>query len=195
MKIHPVISIAQLEPATPGSDPYERGGNRDPPPVFEAGSKAPSYEIERLLDKRVARGHAYCLVKWKDYGNKHIVWYPLRALGNVEDIVREYEATTAVQRHVRVRVPRRRATTKTRHQGPGLTEPEMEAPSTTTVTPYHGPGPTVSTVEEPSTTTVTPYRGPGPTASTVEEPSTTTVTPYRVQPLLLSNHRRPLPKL
>jgi len=45
-----------LESAMPGTDPYGRSTDRDPPPEEDEhmGSSAPSYEIERLLDKRIA---------------------------------------------------------------------------------------------------------------------------------------------
>lgn len=58
MRIHPVILIAQLEPAHQHEDdPYNRQPNINLPPVENDVSiddpteTAPSYEIERLLDK------------------------------------------------------------------------------------------------------------------------------------------------
>ena len=57
MKIYPVVSIAQLEPATPGNDPYNRPFNSGPRPVIEEDDKdtdedSKPYEIETLLKKR-----------------------------------------------------------------------------------------------------------------------------------------------
>lgn len=95
MKIHPVASIAQLEPATPGPDPYGRTTDYHPPPVEEEDDplrEAPHYEVERLLDKRISRNQPQYLVKWKGYGNEHNVWYPLRALDDADELVAEYEA-------------------------------------------------------------------------------------------------------
>jgi len=69
MRIHPVISIAQLEPATPGDDPCGRRATVDPPPVSEQDTLALSYEIERLLDNRITRDKVYYLVEWKSYGH------------------------------------------------------------------------------------------------------------------------------
>ena len=58
MRIHPIISIAQLEPAE-RDDPYHRTSTQPPPPVEEEdqvdqefASKYPLYEIDRLLDRR-----------------------------------------------------------------------------------------------------------------------------------------------
>ena len=97
MKIYPVISITQLEPATPGTDPYRRSTDRNPPPVEEEhptslSEQAPHYEIERLIDKRFTRNQPYYLVKWKGYGNEHNVWYSLRALNDASELVAKYEA-------------------------------------------------------------------------------------------------------
>ena len=110
MKIHPVISIAQLEPATPGPDPYGRSTERNPPPVAEThpaateaeaelARQAPLYEIERLIDKRITRNQPHYLVKWKGYGNEHNVWYPLRALDNADELVAEYDARQQENAH------------------------------------------------------------------------------------------------
>ena len=71
MKIHPVIFIAQLEPALSTEDPCHRQRNQEPPPVVddEPDKGGKPYEIERLLEKKMVRGKAQYLVKWKDYGN------------------------------------------------------------------------------------------------------------------------------
>lgn len=105
MRIHPVISIAQLEPATPGPDPYGRSMDRDSPPVEDEhiNSEAPSYEIERLLEKRIAHDRPYYLVKWKNYGNEHNVWYPIQALDDAKDLVAEHEANPPPVRRLGVR--------------------------------------------------------------------------------------------
>jgi len=57
-RIHPVFSIAQLEPApNPGSDPCNRLRPNHPPQVYVEGDTEfwKFYEIKRLLDKRVMR--------------------------------------------------------------------------------------------------------------------------------------------
>lgn len=109
MRIHPIISIAQLEPATPGDDPYDRIVTADPPPVTNAheDSASPSYEIERLLDKRITRNKPYYLVKWKGYGHQHNVWYSIDNLKGATDLIADYEATAAIT----PRSTRRRITT------------------------------------------------------------------------------------
>lgn len=71
MKIHSMISIAQLEPSQ-DSDPYKRQVNAEPPPVVETETDD-TYIIEKLLDKRITRGKVRYLVKWLGWGNEHNV--------------------------------------------------------------------------------------------------------------------------
>lgn len=54
MRIHPVISIAQLEPSTPRPDPYDRQLVVDPSPIADGDTEAPSYEIE-LYQRRISK--------------------------------------------------------------------------------------------------------------------------------------------
>lgn len=106
VKIHPVVSVAQLEPLPPKPDPYNRArpdaGN--PPAVENEDSEAPSFEIERLLDRRIAgRGNKLeYLVKWKGYGHEWNWWYKIKDLGAAQTLVDEYDT-----RHPYVDRPRR----------------------------------------------------------------------------------------
>ena len=101
MRIHPVISIAQLEPASDQSeDPYQRV-HKPPPPVEESQDDVQAkpdltkdfkpYEVERLLNRRGTGDNVKYLVKWKGYGNQHNVWYPVHALANSQDLIKEYD--------------------------------------------------------------------------------------------------------
>ena len=96
MQIHPVISIAQLEPVPETVDPYARPRNIMPPAVTEGNDskddEGKPYEIEKLLGKRVTgTGTVRYLVKWKDHGNEHNVWYDLEDLSDARELVQEYE--------------------------------------------------------------------------------------------------------
>lgn len=64
MRIHPVISVAQLEPAPKDPDPFSRIRPTEPPPVVEGGDV---FEVERVLGKRVSRKKIQYLVKWFGY--------------------------------------------------------------------------------------------------------------------------------
>ena len=98
MQIHPVISIAQLEPAPEGADPYNRFKSSNSQPVTTEEDDDPDdpnkrYEIEALLDRRItSTGRVKYLVKWKDAESEHNVWYPLHALDSAIDLVNAYDA-------------------------------------------------------------------------------------------------------
>ena len=124
MRIHPVISIAQLEPASDRSeDPYSRTPAQPPPPVEEENesekldpeftAKFPLYEIERLLGKRGSGSTAKYLVKWKGYGNQHNAWYPTHALP--QDLMKEYDvqitANPTRNRRISAQAPTSQAST------------------------------------------------------------------------------------
>ena len=111
MSIWPVVSIAQLEPYN-GPDPYRRERNTEPPPVDDGNNEedsendpgtAPSYEIGRLIGKRISRKKVHYLVKWRGYGNQHNVWYSADDLDNAKDLIDDYESrqtrTLRPQRH------------------------------------------------------------------------------------------------
>ena len=98
-KVHPVFSIAQLEPA-PGSDPYRRPVPDHPDSVFVEGDtpEFKSYVVERLLNKRSrqagrgGKGHIVeYLVRWLGYGPAYDTWYNVKDLENCMDLVQEYE--------------------------------------------------------------------------------------------------------
>lgn len=99
MLVHPVISIAQLEPKVSGDDPYLRPRNDNQPAVENQDEAYPSFEIESLLDKRITRGTPQYLVKWKGWDHSWNTWYKAQDLGEAEDLVKEYE----------VRIPAKRA--------------------------------------------------------------------------------------
>ena len=98
-RVHPVFSLAQLEPAPPGPDPFKRPMPEHPESVFVEGDTAEwkSYVVERLLNKRVrhtANGKEITeyLVKWQGYGPEFDTWYKIEHLDNCMDLVEEYEA-------------------------------------------------------------------------------------------------------
>jgi len=91
MKIHNVISVAHLEPATdPKDDPYRR---RPAVPLIVDGQN--EWEIERLIQKRrIRRGRGWStqfLVRWKNCGPEEDWWMSERELlRNASALVNEY---------------------------------------------------------------------------------------------------------
>ena len=73
---------------------------QDPPPVqLEDGEEdsdpentSKPCEVERLLDRRISStGQVSYLVKWRGYGPQDNVYYPLHALKNSMELVRQYD--------------------------------------------------------------------------------------------------------
>ena len=79
-----MISIAQLELAPKGLDPYDRTPVKPSPVHASDDLESPSYLIERLLDRRVrtvkGKQKIEYLVKWEGYGLKYNVYYDLNDL-------------------------------------------------------------------------------------------------------------------
>ena len=78
MRIHNVVFIAHLEPATdPSDDPYKQRRS-SPPAVVVDGAE--EYKVERLLRKRrICCGRDWStqyLIQWKGYGPEHNTWQP-----------------------------------------------------------------------------------------------------------------------
>ena len=74
--IHPVISVAHLEPATTQkNDPFHEERPDHPGPVFVEGDTetSKSYEVESIVGKRTSKDKrgkmkVEYLVRWKEYG-------------------------------------------------------------------------------------------------------------------------------
>ena len=93
MKIHPVISIAQLEPAPVGEDPFHRPPVNDEPPAVEMEfpeENPDQYEVERIADRRKVRRHFKYLVKWKGYGPQWNSWHGIEDLTHCMEFVDAY---------------------------------------------------------------------------------------------------------
>lgn len=96
--IHPVFTIAQLEPVpAPDQDPYLRQPYDHPPAIYVEGDtdESKSYEIDRLLNKRtIKKGRGYStqyLVSWKGYGPEHDQWYTMGQLEDAQELIDDYE--------------------------------------------------------------------------------------------------------
>ena len=89
-KIHPVISVAQLEVYRP--DPFERAA-APPTPVVVDGEE--EHEIETIIRSamrgRGARREKHYLVRWKDYGPEFDEWIPASGLEHAADVVQQFE--------------------------------------------------------------------------------------------------------
>lgn len=94
-RIHPVLTIAQLEPCpAPSDDPFHRPRPDLPDSIHVDGDTelVKSWEVERIITHRATkrRGTEY-LIRWKGYGAEHDVWRNMAELGNAMDLLRDYE--------------------------------------------------------------------------------------------------------
>jgi hypothetical protein len=87
-KIHPIISVAQLEPAK--TDPFERE-IAPTSPVVIAGED--EYEIETIIKAAMReRGKKqHYLVRWKGYGPEYDEWISAENLDHAKDLVEEFK--------------------------------------------------------------------------------------------------------
>ena len=99
MQIHFVIFIAQLKFASSSnSDSYRRSKSNNSSSIttenddFSDFTQTSSYEIERLLDRRIiSTNRISYLVKWKNYDSKHNVWYFFHVLDSFKNLVDDYD--------------------------------------------------------------------------------------------------------
>ncbi|KAJ9191635.1 hypothetical protein DTO164E3_8743 [Paecilomyces variotii] len=93
-RVHNVFSVAHLEPAPPGNDPFDRRP-QPMPPVHTEADGTEHYEIENLIDKRTRRRRRRVvtnyLVRWKGWGPRYDAWYDINDLGDAKELVQEYE--------------------------------------------------------------------------------------------------------
>ena len=98
-KIHDVISIAHLEPATTANNDLYQRFCPDHSSAVTVNDNADHYEIERLLQKWVTKwGCEYItefLIRWKGYGAEHNVWYNLKNLTHAWELMNEYKHTAS----------------------------------------------------------------------------------------------------
>lgn len=99
LKIHPVISIAHLEPKRP--DIFNRK-TLPPPPATQIQGEA-AWEVDRILKKELRRRpgdpeRRWCYrVRWKGHLPKDDTWEPEDGLrGDVPDIVDDFEQRLAL---------------------------------------------------------------------------------------------------
>ena len=93
MKIHPVISVAQLEPAPTTSDPYNRLRNTAEIAIRNRDDlEEDEWFVERLIDKKISSNKAHYLVQWSDHGPEHNAWYSVDDLTDSKELMAEFDA-------------------------------------------------------------------------------------------------------
>ena len=101
-RIHPVFTIAQLEPCPdPALDPFARADRpREPDSICVEGDTdiTKSYEVERIISHRNTRrrGVEY-LVRWKGQGAEYDEWRNEPELGNALQLLEDYRQQHQVE--------------------------------------------------------------------------------------------------
>ena len=90
MKIYSVIFIAQLKSGK-DENPYTRNQVIAMSEIEKDDIITNIFEIETLLGKQVSRDKTQYLIKWKNCGNEHNVWYDVDDLKNAMELIEEYE--------------------------------------------------------------------------------------------------------
>jgi hypothetical protein len=89
-RIHPVVSVSQLEPAK--SDPFER--EIAPPPAVDVDGEE-QWEIDSIIRGKLrGRGRnrrRHYLVRWKGYGPEVDSWIPAEEMEHTATLVEEFE--------------------------------------------------------------------------------------------------------
>ena len=86
IKIHPVVNVSRVRLYKPQVE----GQKKTPPkPVIIEGKE--EFEVEKILNKRVVRGKEKFLVRWKGYTVEEDTWESRENLGNVKELVEEFE--------------------------------------------------------------------------------------------------------
>lgn len=104
-QIHPVFTIAQLEPCPdPASDPFARADRpRQLDSIFVEGDTdiTKSYEVERImLHRNTRRRGVEYLVRWKGQGAEHDEWRNEPKPGNALQLLRKYRQQHQVETSV-----------------------------------------------------------------------------------------------
>jgi hypothetical protein len=97
-KIHPVISVAHLEPAPKGQDPFGREPieGKEPVDAVEGDDDEwQSWELERIVDKRYTKyggkDNLEYLVKYLGWGNQYNEWQPVELLAQATELIQDFE--------------------------------------------------------------------------------------------------------
>jgi len=86
IKIHPVVNVSRVRLYKPQVE----GQKKTPPkPVIIKGEE--EFKVEKILNKQVVWGKEKFLVRWKGYTVEEDTWESRENLGNVKELVEEFE--------------------------------------------------------------------------------------------------------
>ena len=86
MRVHPVVNVSQI---VRYKEQVKGQKNEEEKPVEEEGVK--EWEVEKILNKKKMRGVEKYLVRWKRFTVEHDTWERKEDLGNVKEVLEEFE--------------------------------------------------------------------------------------------------------
>jgi len=86
IKIHPVVNVSKVRLYKPQVEGQKK---TLPEPVIIEGEE--EFEVEKILNKRIVQGKEKFLVRWKGYTAEEDMWKSRENLGNVKELVKEFE--------------------------------------------------------------------------------------------------------
>ena len=86
IKIHPVVNVSRVRLYKPQVKEQKK---TPPKPVII--EREEEFEVEKILNKRVVWGKEKFLVRWKGYTAEEDMWENRENLGNVKELVEEFE--------------------------------------------------------------------------------------------------------
>ncbi len=98
MKIHSIISIAQLKSVFEDQNLYNRVQNDESSFIWKKNNQETlKYEIEWLIYHFTFWDQRQYLIKWREYDNEHNAWYFVDDLKNAVKLVEQYETRHSSQ--------------------------------------------------------------------------------------------------
>jgi len=86
IKIYPVVNVSRVQLYKPQIE-----GQKKTPPKPVIIEREKEFKVEKILNKRMVRGKDKFLVRWKGYTVEEDMWENRENLGNVKELVEEFE--------------------------------------------------------------------------------------------------------
>jgi len=92
MRIHPVVNVSRV---VRYKEPVKRQRVEEPKPVEVKGVE--EWQVKKILNKRKVWGIEKYLVHWKEFTAENDTWERKKDLGNVRELVEEFEGRLSAE--------------------------------------------------------------------------------------------------
>jgi hypothetical protein len=93
-RIHSMIFVTHLESMSDFvSDLYKRSRSKKSEIIYmkKNNNNVKSFEVKRLINRRIISRRIEYLLRWKDYDSEHDVWRSVSKLQNAKEFIQKYE--------------------------------------------------------------------------------------------------------